>query len=94
MDKIWDRKPFEVGGSLAVVAGMKKPNDHAEPTKAECLNKKSLIFHFDLYYLHLFLVLDVVWAYRRMFLHTLLSASVKYSTSSSQGSVRKRVNTL
>ena len=36
MDKIWDRKSFEVGGhSLAVVAGMKKPNDHAEPTKVE-----------------------------------------------------------
>ena len=29
MDKIWDRK------SLAVVVGMKKPNDHAEPTKVE-----------------------------------------------------------
>ena len=24
MDKIWDRKSFEVGGHLAVVAGMKK----------------------------------------------------------------------
>ena len=37
MDKIWDRKSFEVGGHwpLAVVAGMKKPNDHAEPTKIE-----------------------------------------------------------
>ena len=33
MDKIWDRKSFEVG--LAVVAGMKKPNDHAEPTKVK-----------------------------------------------------------
>ena len=30
MDKIWDRNP-----SLAVVAGMKKTNDHAEPTKVE-----------------------------------------------------------
>ena len=29
MDKIWDRK------LLAVVAGMKKPNDHAEPTKVD-----------------------------------------------------------
>jgi len=28
MDKIWDRKSFEVGG-------MKKPNDQAEPTKVE-----------------------------------------------------------
>ena len=35
MDKIWDRKCFEVGASLAVVAGMKKPNDHAEPTKVQ-----------------------------------------------------------
>ena len=34
MDKIWDRKSFEVR-SLAVVAGMKKTNGHAEPTKAE-----------------------------------------------------------
>jgi len=31
MDKIWDRNPR----SLAVVAGMKTPNDHAEPTKVE-----------------------------------------------------------
>ena len=31
MDTIWDRK----WRSLAVVAGMKKPNDHAEPTKVE-----------------------------------------------------------
>ena len=30
MDTIWDRKSFEV----AVVAGMKKPIDHAEPTKS------------------------------------------------------------
>ena len=29
MDKIWD------GKSLAVGAGMEKPNDHAEPTKVE-----------------------------------------------------------
>ena len=35
MDKIWDRKSFEVGGYLAVVAGMKKMNDHAEPTKVK-----------------------------------------------------------
>ena len=34
MDKIWDRKSCEVGGH-AVVAGMKKTNDHAEPTKVE-----------------------------------------------------------
>mgnify|MGYP000258249270 CR=1 FL=1 len=50
MDKIWDRKPFEVGGSLAVVAGMKKPNDHAEPTKAERLKKKKLSY-FTLIYI-------------------------------------------
>ena len=31
MDKIWDRKSLEVGGHLAIVAGMKKTNDHAEP---------------------------------------------------------------
>ena len=35
MDKIWDRKSFESRRSLAVVAGMKKPNDHAKPTKVE-----------------------------------------------------------
>ena len=29
MDKIWDRRSFEVGGHR------KKPNDHAEPTKVE-----------------------------------------------------------
>ena len=33
MDIIWDGKSFGVG--LAVVAGMKKPNDHAEPTNVE-----------------------------------------------------------
>ena len=31
MDKIWDRSRR----SLAVVAGMKNPIDHAEPTKVE-----------------------------------------------------------
>jgi len=31
MDKIWDRKSFEVG----VIAGMKKTNDHAEQTKVK-----------------------------------------------------------
>ena len=31
MDEIWDRNPR----SLAFVAGMNKPNDHAEPTKVE-----------------------------------------------------------
>ena len=33
MDKIWDRKILQSRRSLAVVAGMEKPNDHAEPTK-------------------------------------------------------------
>jgi len=33
MDEIGDRKSFEVKRSLAVVAGMKKTNDHAEPTE-------------------------------------------------------------
>jgi len=33
---------------LAVVAGMKKPNDHAKPTKSRTLkkqNKKTLLFN-------------------------------------------------
>ena len=34
MDKIWDRR------SLAVVAGMKKPNDHADRQKSN--DKKKL----------------------------------------------------
>ena len=33
MDKIWDRKSFDVGGRCG---GDEKPNDHAEPTKVEC----------------------------------------------------------
>ena len=35
MDKIWDRKILRSLRSLAIVVGMKKPNDHAEPTKVE-----------------------------------------------------------
>ena len=35
MDKIWDRKPFKVGGHWPLWWGMKKLNDHAEPTKIE-----------------------------------------------------------
>ena len=35
MNKIWDRKSFEV----AFVAGMKQPNDHAELTKVKRLKK-------------------------------------------------------
>ena len=34
MDQIWDRKAFRSLRSLAIVAGMKKLNDHAEPTKS------------------------------------------------------------
>ena len=34
MDKIWDRNPAK-SESLAVVVGMKKTNDHAEPTNVE-----------------------------------------------------------
>ena len=37
MDKIWDRNPSR---SLAVVAGMKKPNGHAEPTKSNAKKKQ------------------------------------------------------
>ena len=39
MDKIWDRKIRRSRRSLAVVAGMKKPNDHAEPTKQKTTTK-------------------------------------------------------
>ena len=34
MDINWDRNPSK-SEVLAVVAGMKKPNDHTEPTKVE-----------------------------------------------------------
>ena len=34
MDKIWYRNPSK-SGLMAVVVGMKKMNDHAEPTKVE-----------------------------------------------------------
>jgi len=34
MDKVW-YKILQSRRSLAVVAGMKKPNDHTETTKAE-----------------------------------------------------------
>ena len=34
MDKIWDRNPSSQR-SLAVVAGLKKMSDHAEPSKVE-----------------------------------------------------------
>jgi len=35
MDKIWDRKSFEVGGHWQLWRGWKKTNDHAEPTNVE-----------------------------------------------------------
>ena len=35
MDKIWDRKSFEVGGHWPLWRGWKKPNDHEETTKVE-----------------------------------------------------------
>ena len=35
MDKIWDRKSFEVGGHNGRCGGDEKPNDHAEPTKVD-----------------------------------------------------------
>ena len=39
MDKIWDRKSFEVRGHLAVVAGMKKRMTTQNPQKSNA--KKS-----------------------------------------------------
>ena len=42
MDKIWDRKSFQSRRSLAVVAGMKKTIDQAEPTKSRALIKKKI----------------------------------------------------
>ena len=37
MDKIWDRKSFEVGSHWPLWRGLKNPNNHAEPTKVESL---------------------------------------------------------
>ena len=39
MEPIWDRKILRSRRSLAVVAGMKKTKDHAEPTKSRTLKK-------------------------------------------------------
>ena len=44
MDKIWDRKFFKVRGYRPLWRGMKKPNDHAEPTKVERLKKMKITF--------------------------------------------------
>ena len=41
-------------GSLAVVAGMKKPNDHAEPTKV-ALKKEEKSNHFLKHCNHIFI---------------------------------------
>ena len=41
MDKIWDRKFFKVGGHWPLWRGMKKPNDHAEPTKSRTIKQSS-----------------------------------------------------
>ena len=35
MDKICNRKSFEVGGHWPLWRRVKKPNDHAEPTKVD-----------------------------------------------------------
>ena len=35
MDKIWDRKSFEVGGHWPLLQGRKKNNDHAEKLNAK-----------------------------------------------------------
>ena len=35
MDKIWDRKSFEVGLVISRCGGDEKTNDYAEPTKVE-----------------------------------------------------------
>ena len=37
MDKLWDRKSFEVGGDWPL--WRKKPNDHAELTKVNAKKK-------------------------------------------------------
>ena len=39
MDKIWDRKSFEVGGHWPLLRD-EKTNGHAEPTKVERANLK------------------------------------------------------
>ena len=43
MDKIWDRKFFEVGGHwMKNGRGWKKTNDHAEPTSRTVKKRKDL----------------------------------------------------
>ena len=43
MDKIWDRKSFEVGGHCRCGGDEKKTNDRAEPTKVERLKLKATV---------------------------------------------------
>ena len=43
MDKIWDRKSFEVIGHWLLWRGWKKLNDHIEPTKVKRKTKKTLL---------------------------------------------------
>ena len=42
MDKIWDRKSFDVGGHCRCGGGggVENPNDYTEPTKVERLKNK------------------------------------------------------
>ena len=39
----WIKSGIENPSKSAVVAGMKKPNDHAEPTKVERLKKRKTL---------------------------------------------------
>jgi len=43
MGKIWDRKSFDIGGHWPLWQGLKKTNDHAEPTKKSNIIKKCII---------------------------------------------------
>jgi len=61
MDKIWDRSRR----SLAVVAAMKKPNDHAEPTKVERIKKREKSFQKSLYKMTTHVRLMVVYSVPR-----------------------------
>jgi len=65
MDKIWDRKSFEVGSHWPLWRGWKKLNDHAEPTS----RKLKIIIKNPLHYL-LILILEK----EPVFLFSMLSA--------------------
>ena len=60
MDKIWYRNP-QSRRSLAVVAGMKKTNDHTEPTKFE--RKKTNKVHLPLLYYSNIVFLSLMFCY-------------------------------